>query len=633
MKRKYGRLFSVIMLSMVPHVAYAQLWSGIIDPIRAAVWTNAGATIANRSTICTTLGAAGQTSSFAQSVAVAQINSAIAACPSGQVVFLNAGTYALGGQITIGRSNVTLRGAGPDQTLIVPTASGGCGNTTSLICIGTDGNWSGGPDHLTTFLGAGNPPVSGVYIQGATQVLLGSTSGLSVGQDLILDQQDPSSDTGNIYICGTIGATCSSEGQAGGGGRGGNHAQLQHAIVTAISGNVVTIAQGLYMPNWNSGQNPGAWWATTLAQSVGIEDLSMDNRTAGAGSITIFNNAYNCWMRNIASIGGGSRSHVDLQYSPNITVMNSYFWGANGANLSYGVEPWMAGNELVENNIFQHVTTPMLIGAESGSVWAYNYVIDEYTSNPSWLYPSSMDHDPGTMMDLFEGNVMPSAMEDTIHGSHAMETYFRNRLIGIDTANSQTQQTSAFLLESFSRYANFIGNVLGTSGYHNNYQALGGSSAANCDTSIYNLGWGGTECTSGSVNNDPLVVATLMRWGNYDVVNGAVQWNAAEVPSGLSLYANAVPATHTLPASFFLTGAPSFWPSSKPFPGIGPDVTGGNIPNVAGHAYTNPAEDCYTNVMGGSTTSPMGVLTFNANKCYSAQSLPLAPTNLTVVVH
>ena len=632
--RHIAATLAFILLLMAPTCARAQLWSGIINQTRATpAWTNAGATIASRSTICSTLGTAGQTSSFAQSITAAQINSAISACPNGQVVFLNPGTYAIGGQITISRSNVTLRGAGPDQTKIIPTAGNSCGNATSLICVSADGNWSGGPDHLTTFLGAGNPPVSGVYLQRATQVLLGSTSGLSVGQDLILDQQDPSSDPGDIFICGTTGATCSSEGQASGGGRGGNHAQMQHAIVTAISGNTVTIAQGLYMPNWNSAQSPGAWWATTLAQSVGIEDLSIDNRTAGAGSVTIFNNAYNCWMINIASLGGGSRSHVDMQYSPNITVMNSYFWGSNGANLSYGVEPWMAGNELVENNIFQHVTTPMLIGAESGSVWAYNYAIDEYTTNPSWLYPSSMDHDPGTMMDLFEGNVMPSAMEDTIHGSHAMETYFRNRLIGIDTANSQTLQTSAFLLESFSRFANFIGNVLGTSGYHNNYQTLGGGSTANCDKSIYNLGWGGTECASGGINNDPLVVSTLMRWGNYDVVNGVAQWNPAEVPSGLSIYANAVPLSQTLPPSLFLSGPPPFWPSGKPFPGIGPDVAGGNIPNVGGHAYTNPAQDCYTNVMGGSTTSPVGALTFNANNCYGAVTLPAPPTNLTIVIN
>ena len=624
MNRKWLILFFLILLVLVTPAAHAQqAWSGIIDATRAIAWTNAGATIASRSTICSTLGTAGQAPSFAQSVTAAQINSAISACPIGQVVFLNAGTYALGGQIRFSRNNVTLRGAGPDQTKIFPTAGGGCGNTTSLICLSADGNWSGGPDHLTNWTAG--------YAQGTTVITLASVSGLSVGQVLILDQQDDASDSGNIYICGTLAATCSSEGQAGGGGRGGNHAQLQYALVTAITGTNVTIFPGLYMPNWTSAKSPAAWWATTLVQSVGIEDLLIDNRTAGAGSITVFNNAYNCWITNIASIGGGSRSHVDLQYSPNITVRDSYFWGAHGANLSYGIEPWMAGNERVENNIFQHVTTPMLIGAEEGSVFAYNYVIDQFTNSASWLYPTAMQHDPGTVMDLFEGNVMPSAMQDTIHGSHAMETYFRNRLSGRDTANSQTQQTVPLLLESFSRYTNFVGNVLGTSGYHNNYQANFGGSASNCNTSIYNLGWGGTICGSGSVNSDSLVVSTLMRWGNYDVVNAIVQWNSAEVPSSLGIYANAVPLAHTLPSSFYLPGRPSFWPSSKPFPGIGPDVTGGNISNVGGHAYTNPAEDCYTNVMGGSTTSVVGVLTFNANNCYGQSISAIAPpTNLAV---
>jgi hypothetical protein len=243
-----------------------------------------------------------------------------------------------------------------------------------------------------------------------------------------------------------------------------------------------------------------------------------------------------------------------------------------------------------------------------------------------------MNHDPGTLMDLFEGNVMPAMMQDTIHGSHAMETYFRNHLSGLDTANLQTQQTVPLILQSFSRYTNFVGNVLGTAGYHNNYQANFGGSSSNCNTSIYNLGWGGVLCAVSTVNNDSVVASTLMRWGNYDVVNGSAQWNPAEVPSGLSIYANAVPLNRTLPTSFYLPGRPSFWPSSKPFPGIGPDVVGGNVPNTGGHAYTIPAEDCYKNVMAGSITSEVGVLTFNAKNCYGQSVSTIAPpTNLTVV--
>src|SRR5205809_2033485 len=90
--------------------AHAQLWSGIIDPSRAVDWSQAGIPggIPNRTTICATLN---------PGATAAQINSALAACPSGQVVFLNAGTYNLSGALSFsGHSNVTLRGAGPDRT-------------------------------------------------------------------------------------------------------------------------------------------------------------------------------------------------------------------------------------------------------------------------------------------------------------------------------------------------------------------------------------------------------------------------------------------------------------------------------------------------------------------------------------
>ncbi len=87
MNRKLLILGFLIAFALVPAASHAQqAWSGIIDPTRATAWTSAGATIASRSTICSTLGTAGQLPSFAQTVTAAQINSAISACPTGQVV-------------------------------------------------------------------------------------------------------------------------------------------------------------------------------------------------------------------------------------------------------------------------------------------------------------------------------------------------------------------------------------------------------------------------------------------------------------------------------------------------------------------------------------------------------------------
>lgn len=100
-----------------------------------------------------------------------------------------------------------------------------------------------------------------------------------------------------------------------------------------------------------------------------------------------------------------------------------------------------------------------------------------------------------------------------------------------------------------------------------------------------------------------------------------VSWDSAEVPSMLNPYGNTVPSSPPkLPPSFYLTAKPSWWvlPSgtTATFPGIGPDVTGGNIPNVGGHAYLRPAANCYLNVMGGTTDGSSGVLTFDPSSCY-----------------
>src|SRR2546430_16127676 len=104
----FSLLIMLLIMVVVPAAAHAQPWSGILDPSRAIDWRNVGIPggIPNRTTICASLNAG---------ATAAQINSAIASCPSGQVVFLSAGVFNLSAGIDFGgKSNVTLRGAGPD---------------------------------------------------------------------------------------------------------------------------------------------------------------------------------------------------------------------------------------------------------------------------------------------------------------------------------------------------------------------------------------------------------------------------------------------------------------------------------------------------------------------------------------
>ena len=630
--------------------ARAQQWSGILDPSRAVDWSNAGVKggIPTRTTICATLNPGATTT---------QINSAIASCPANQVVFLSAGTYGgLTGILFNSKNNVTLRGAGADQTFLIFTSPNSCQGIFADICFqSSDTNWKNG---------ISNGPISWTagYAKGTTTITLASVPNLFVGNPIILDQTDDAADTGSVFVCSSIGAGCSLQDNTGGAQRLGRN-QVQIVTVTSC-GTITTlgaacsgtnVAVGVYpaldMPNWSSTKAPQAWWASNPIQAVGIEDMSLDHSasltTVGTGAGIAFFNALNGWVKGVRSIAS-SRAHVQSNYSARITVRDSYFFLAvYSTSTSYGFECETGSDNLIENNIFQAVSGPLTInGACSGTVLGYNFDINNfYTGAAGYINAMSNVHTAGTDNILYEGNNGPQIYGDVFHGTHNMVTVFRNYIIGNQPAcfagGSGTNYPNNVIwgpctndqlplnFLSYTRFFNVIGNVLGQSGIHNSYQ------------NIYGLGSGN------GLASDPFVAATLMRWGNYDVVTGT-RWcgnssdpgwtttcgSTSEVPTGLSSYANAVPSTTNLPPSFYLTAKPSWWPAAKPWPPIGPDVTGGNLPNLGGHANTIPAQDCFLNTMHGPADGTGSVLTFNASTCYvnSSSSLPNPPAGLQVAI-
>jgi hypothetical protein len=609
MDRELSVLFFVVVIGFPVYVR-AQSAKGIIAPSRMADWSIAGVQggIPNRTSICATLNPGASTS---------QINSAIASCPSGGVVYLNAGTYDLSSGIDFaGHSNVTLRGAGPDKTFLVFTGSGVGPYPSADISIYGDYISQNSPQNLTNWTGG--------YAQGSTSLTLGSTANLSVGRMIVLDQQDDSSDNGTIYVCAT--KSCSSQGTSNIERPG--RSQVQFAMVTGINGNTVTISPGLYMPNWRASQNPQAYWPTKQVSGDGVEDISIDYSGSSAMSGISIGAAYNCWVDNIRSLFGNGW-HLTTWGASHISVVNSYFYGLHTYGTSVtGVEDILSSAVLIENNIFQHMSQPEMSGVSSGNVVAYNFAIDDYyTPDLNWMQASLFPHEEGVQMDLFEGNDAVGMQSDDVHGTHPLNTFFRNRLVGFDAANpNQTQNTIPLNLEAYGRYTNVIGNVLGLPGYHTNYQDLA-TSGSNASRSIYVIGWTG-EIGGGS--GDPYVASTLMRWGNYDTVTGAVRWDTSEVPSGISPYGNPVPSSQNLPSSFYLSSKPSWWGTpwgNPPWPAIGPDVTGG--PGPGGHSYDIPAKLCYENTSKDSN----GILNFNADNCYSSSPAPAAPTNLGAVAH
>jgi hypothetical protein len=599
MKRRNTLL---LCLSLFCVSTYAEAQQAIVSPSRSIDWHGVGVTggIPNRTTICATLN---------PGATAGQINNAIASCPSGQVVKLNPGTYNLSTGIHFnGKSNVTLRGAGPDQTFLVFASSDPCMGQGGDICLnGSDlGYYIAPPAHVADWTAG--------YAQGTKQITLSNTTGLSVGMYIVLDQLNDTVDTGNVLVCSVV-IVCADEGP-GGGGRT-NREQEQFVKVTAINGSTVTITPGLHMPNWRSSQSPQAFWgnSSSMISSAGVEDLSMDHSATDgkSGVYVIF--AIDSWVKNVRSLKS-NRNHVWLYLSAHNTVRDSYFYGTqNAASQSYGIEEYMASDNLIENNILHHIATPLQTNEGTGSVFGYNYTFDDYYSvSANWQQASSYLHGVGTDMVLHEGNEGTGFDGDAVHGSHNFVTAFRNYFIGWEPG--KTAQTNAVKLYTFNRYMNFVGNVFGNPGYHANYEFS--VSGPNEDVSIYSLG-----SPTNNVIGDALVKTTVMRWGNYDTVTGTSRFQASEVPSGLSQYGNAVPASQTLPASFYLSGRPSWW-GSMPWPPIGPDVTGG--PGPGGHVYKIPAHACYDN-----TPKASGILNFNAANCYSTSGAPAAPTNLRII--
>src|SRR6202034_946436 len=126
-----------------------------------------------------------------------------------------------------------------------------------------------------------------------------------------------------------------------------------------------------------------------------------------------------------------------------------------------------------------------------------------------------------------------------------LDTYFRNYLTGYETNNGTTTNNATIpvTVGAFSRFNNYLANVLGTPGYHTIYQCIPGSSSTQyCAVDagsysgyvhIWDLGFSDQAQRDFTNNpfepNDTIAATSLYRYGNYDTVNNAVQWNSSEV--------------------------------------------------------------------------------------------------------
>lgn len=198
-------VFVLLLCSSACSPAFAQLWSGVLDPSRAVDWSGAGvvggipsATYA----LCTT---AACNTVAGGSVSAATINAAVSSASPNSYIPLPAGSYSLSSCILIQPPvhDVALRGAGANSTFLTWTANTcSYGGTFNIAIVSNDTNGRNAPTNTATWSGTSSGG-AGTYTKGDTSITLSVLTGShvpTVGDVEYLDQLDDPSDPTGLYI-------------------------------------------------------------------------------------------------------------------------------------------------------------------------------------------------------------------------------------------------------------------------------------------------------------------------------------------------------------------------------------------------------------------------------------------------
>lgn len=244
-----SRIFAlfIVLFPLAGAAAGQTPWSGIIASGRAIDWSQAGIPggIPSRTNICATISPEGTLSA---PVVPTDINRAIAACASGGggVVALAAGTFYISDSISFGNvSNVTLRGAGANQTIIYSEITA----NDPAVSVGS---WASSSSTGTVSITAGASA-------GSSSITVSSASGITAGEFFLVTQLNdyrvPISIQGNEGNCTWCGYYIGSSGTAN---QNGARAAGQIVQVTGVSGTTLTLSPALFrtystaLPDWTA---------------------------------------------------------------------------------------------------------------------------------------------------------------------------------------------------------------------------------------------------------------------------------------------------------------------------------------------------------------------------------------------
>ncbi|HYM26314.1 MAG TPA: glycosyl hydrolase family 28-related protein, partial [Vicinamibacterales bacterium] len=383
-------------------------WAGIIDSGNAIDWRGAVGVVGGvpaRTTICATIAA----SACGAGDCAPVIQNALNACASEQTVLLGAGQFLVNSDVSI-PSNVTLRGAGPNSTIL------NC-NGTTYGC----GMLGSGGSH-PTFTNATN--ITQGATAGSTSIVVASASNISVGSDLLINETN---DTSYVTMQGGEGPCnwCDDAQTASGSADTSFRDRRQIVEVTSMSGagnTTIGFAPALYSAYVNSPQAV----PYTPTKRAGIENLQVyANNTGynglnGYAAMVTMTMCSNCWqIKTVVNYADGDWVHLHWCYR--CEVRDNYFTNAYlhaaGSNDSDVFIASGTTASLIQNNIIErgHVGI-MFDSGPAGNVVAYNYTEGEFDSTNApinnFVIGCISMHGTHPQFNLLEGNVCDQLYPD-----------------------------------------------------------------------------------------------------------------------------------------------------------------------------------------------------------------------------
>lgn len=492
------------------------------------------------------------------------IQKAVTDAQEDDVVYLPVGTYRVDSPIALGKkSRITIRGAGPDKTVILPWHQ----SNGITICPADGGDWwypnrlrldiTGHPNRGDTVLSVGDTKPLDAYPNGG----IGQICQLSLKNDLTLPVVSPGH---------------------------WEYMRRQLSRIVAKTDATVTISPGL-LYDLPAQLAPVLRPGGRYSEGVGIEDLTVDgtNSTAPRGLILI-NASYGCWVQNV-TMRKAERYIFVVDGALQCEVKHCYIGqrksaaGPNGGGLLMGVSSFC----LIEDNVLADTFPDMEIDNSSGNVFAYNFCDDKSVQGGLLGCSINSNHGGHGSHNLYEGNMAPRFQCDGYHGSASHDTVFRNWFHG--TSSMTEQFWICVNLNRFTRCYNIVGNVLGRQGFTWLYEVedVGFSYDKHF---IYSLGF--PNMGNGWSNGKTAQPSKGQYWADWERMlasepgkgpgpSGFQEWDLDVKGTTLlkgnhNSRDNGVPESESLggaalPKSLYLKEKPA-WFGDRPWPPFGPDT-------------------------------------------------------------